>query len=125
MSLAIAVACIASLYQIYALGWRGVRLASLDRAAIEVAKNQLASAGVETTLEEGTVSGVSPEGVAWTSEIQRYNSFDSSDASLVLGSNAAVLPEAFWVRVKVVWNEGPTRPTRYLELQTLKLKSLP
>ena len=119
MALAIAVACLASLYQIYTLGWRGMRLASLDRAAIEVARSQLASAGVETPLEEGTASGVSEDGIAWASQIQRYVPPDGPDADFSDGRDTL---QAFWVRVKATWREGPARQERSLELETLKLK---
>ena len=116
VALAIATASIASLYQIYAVGWRGVRLASLDRAAIEVAKNQLASAGVETPLTEGTSSGVSAGGVEWTTEIRPY---EPADAVVTL--NEPDGPAAYWVSVKVAWREGLLRPQRTLDLTTIKL----
>lgn len=116
VALAIATASIAALYQIYAVGWRGVRLASLDRVAIEVAKNELTSAGVETPLAEGTASGVSADGVEWTTEIRPYA---LPDAPISL--NEPARPEAYWVSVKVAWREGPFHPERSLELQTIKL----
>ena len=118
VALALATASVASLYQIYTRGWRGVRLAGSDSAALEVAKNQLASAGLESPLAAGTTSGLSPEGVSWTSEIRAY--VPPGD-----GGSEAALPLAYWVNVKVVWREGPARPQRSLELQTIKLKRGP
>lgn len=118
VALAIATASVASLYQIYTLGWRGVRLAAIDSAALEVAKNQLASAGLESPMVEGITSGLSPEGVSWTSEIRAYEPPGG-------GGFEATGPLAYWVNVKVVWREGPARPQRSIELQTIKLKSGP
>jgi general secretion pathway protein I len=122
VALAIAVASVASLYKIYAVGWRGVRLAEIDSAAIEVAKSQLASAGVEAPLQEGTASGVAPGGIAWTSEVRSYVPPNGLDAP---PSAQAKAPQAYWVRVRVTWNEGPARPERSLELETIKLKLNP
>lgn len=118
VALAIAAASVASFYQIYTLGWRGVRLAGLDHAAIEVAKNQLASAGVETPLTEGTTEGVSSGGIAWTSEVRPYESPGQLNGT-------PSQPSPYWVRVTVVWTEGPARPERSLELETVKLAGPP
>ena len=120
VALAIAAASIASLNQIYVLGWRGMRLAGLDQVAIEVAKNQLASAGVELPLIEGTTSGVSPEGVAWTSDIRPYVQPETTTLAPL-----AAAPLAYWVSVHVTWREGPSRPERSIDLETLKLATSP
>ncbi len=123
VALAIAVASVTSLYKIYAVGWRGVRLAELDSAAIEVAKSQIATTGAETPLVDGTVSGISPNGIAWTSEIRSYE--PPNDQSLPPSPSAqAKAPKAFWVRVRVTWKDGPSRPERSLELETIKLKAM-
>jgi general secretion pathway protein I len=125
VALAIAAASVASLYQIYALGWRGVRLAELDRAAIEVAQNQLASAGVETALQDGEDSGVSPEGIKWATKIVAYESADAASLPPLEGGqneSKQQLPLVYRVRVTVEWKEGPARPNRVLELETIKLQ---
>jgi general secretion pathway protein I len=124
VALAIAAASVASLYKIYAVGWRGVRLAGIDSAAIEVARTQLASAGIETPLEDGTFSGVSPDGIEWTSEIRSYLPPDEQGIPFPPSAEAKA-PQAYWVRVRVVWKEGRARPERSLELETIKLKVSP
>ena len=116
VALAIASASIASLYQIYALGWRGERLAALDNAALQAARNQLASAGVETPLEAGSASGVSGDGISWSQDITPYAGETGTERSGLT---------AFWVSVRVGWREGPARPERSYELKTIKLKSTP
>ena len=121
VALAIATASMAALYQIYAVGWRGVRLAGLDRAALEVAQNQLAAAGIVTPPSEGTTSGQTPDGIAWTAEIRPYAAPDDSAAA----SASFEKPKAYWVTVRAVWKEGPARKERVLELETIKLTGAP
>ncbi len=116
VALAIASASVASLYQIYTLGWRGVRLVGIDATALRVAQNQLASAGVETPLEVATASGISSDGIAWTSDITAYEGATAAEPSGL---------SAYWVSVRVVWREGSARAERSLELRTLKLKRSP
>ncbi len=127
VALAIASASVASLYKIYAVGWHGSRLAALDRAAIGVAQNQLASAGAEFALVDGEVRGVSPDGIAWTTKIERHAVLDAGallpfDGTSSRGKQA--LPAAFRVLVTVEWKEGPARPNRVLDLETIKLQKV-
>ena len=95
-------------------GWRGVRLVRMQSAALEVAKAELAAAGFDGALVEGTVSGETAEGFAWTRDVSRYRSRLSDDEDT---RGAA----GYWVTVSVRWHEAPFRPERSLELRTLKL----
>ena len=73
----------------------------------------LKRAGVETELQDGEQSGVTPDGLVWTARIERYHPPGADDGAL--------RTTAYWVTIVVRWNAGPTRRTRSLQLKTLKL----
>ena len=53
-------------------GWKGVRSVRMEQAALIVAKAQLATAGVESSLVDGTEEGTTEAGFHWTRDIRRY-----------------------------------------------------
>ena len=95
-------------------GWKGVRLVRMEQTALMVAKAQLAAAGVESILTEGTAEGSTPDGFHWTRDIRRYEPVDGdgAEASAIAG---------YWVNVSVSWRVDPFRPERSVQLTTLKL----
>lgn len=118
VALVVATASIASLYQIYTFGWRAVRTANLEAAALVLAQNQLAAAGVETPLAEGSWSGELLPGLRWTSRIQPYVTFEGAFEDIVARG-------AYWVDVRVEWADGGHLPARSLHLTTIKIGKTP
>jgi general secretion pathway protein I len=96
-------------------GWSGIARVSKEKAALQLATSQLAAAGVESPLREGTVEGVTADGFAWSRDVSRYN---PEDSDLLTDPNAMA---GYWVRVGVSWQDGPRRPQRTLELSTLRI----
>ena len=84
-----------------------------EGAALRLAQSRLAAAGVETELQDGEQSGMTPDGLVWTARIERYHPPGADDGAL--------RTTAYWVTIVVRWNAGPTRRTRSLQLKTLKL----
>ena len=76
-------------------GWRGVKLVRMESAALEVAKAELAAAGFDSALVEGTESGETADGFAWTRNVSRYQSRQRDDEET---RGAA----GFWVTVSVL-----------------------
>ena len=95
-------------------GWKGVRLVRMEEAALQIAKAQLAAAGVEGTLVEGSEEGTTPEGFTWTRDIRRHVSAEENSAA-----PAAIA--GYWVSVSVRWTDGPRRSEKTIELRTLKI----
>lgn len=114
VALAIFVTVVAALQRGLAGGAHNLRLATLETAALQVAKSRLALAGVETPLSEGQSSGATADGIAWTTDIRRY-------ALPGANRNESADPAGYWVTAGVRWSEGPRRPERSLELKTMKL----
>ena len=104
----------AAVQQCLSGGWRGVRLVRMQTAALSVAKAELAAAGFETALVEGTQSGETADGFAWTRDVSRYQYHLRDDQEQTAAPG-------FWVTVSVRWREAPFRPERSLQLRTLKL----
>ena len=65
MALVIFVACYLLIHEGLSLGWRGVRLAQSETAALQVAQGRLAAAGFDAPLSDGQRSGET-DGYAWT-----------------------------------------------------------
>ena len=95
-------------------GWKSVRLARMDEAALQVAKAQLATAGVESPLAEGAEEGATAEGFTWRRDIRRHVAAEES------GATPAPIA-GYWVTVSVSWADGPRRTGKSIELRTLKI----
>lgn len=95
-------------------GWKGVRIVRMEQAALSVAKEKLAAAGVDTTLIEGTDEGSVDDGFHWIRSIRRHVPAGSD------GLETAALA-GYWVSVSVTWQDGPLLAERSVELSTLKL----
>lgn len=112
---AVFVLVISSLYQGLSAGWRGLRKATAEDQAVAVARAELASRGVETPLATSSASGVTPEGIAWQTDVRPYAGLSSQPESKSSF-------QAFWVTVTVRWREGRLSPEHVLDFTTLKLR---
>jgi prepilin-type N-terminal cleavage/methylation domain-containing protein len=114
VALVIFVACYLLLYQGTSLGWRSIQVVHMEAAALQVAQNRLALAGIDPPLQEGRQTGRTDDGFDWSVDVRRSPQAQSGDASPArLGG--------YWVTVQVDWREGPLRAARSLRLTTLKL----
>lgn len=113
VALIIFVAGYVVVHQSVSLAWHGAQIAWTEGAALRLAQSRLAAAGVETELQDGEQSGVTPDGLVWTARIERYHPPGADDGAL--------RTTAYWVTIVVRWNAGATRRTRSLQLKTLKL----
>jgi prepilin-type N-terminal cleavage/methylation domain-containing protein len=123
VALTIFVAGYVVVHQSVMLAWRGARIAWAEEAAVRLAQSQLATAGVETRLQEGEERGRTPDGFAWTRRVELYRS--PSVANLPESSGRAGRIAGYWVTVTVRWRGGLLESTRSLELKTLKLAARP
>jgi prepilin-type N-terminal cleavage/methylation domain-containing protein len=111
VALTVSALLMAAAYRGLALGTRGMRVGNTEARLLEVAKNELARAGVETPLVESEYSGRSGT-VDWTLTISPYvGEFDEEGAFRT--------PRAFWVEVKARIQGRPVK-----RLTTLKLDGL-
>lgn len=115
VALIIFVAAYLLIHQALSLGWRGVRLAQSETAALQVAQARLAAAGLEQPLAEGNTSGEA-SGYSWTTIVRRVSSEPGAAPSTLSG---------FWVTVSVNWRDAAVRQTRSVQLTTLKLAVRP
>jgi general secretion pathway protein I len=115
VALVIFVACYLLIHEGLSLGWRGVRLAQSEMAALQVAQSRLAAAGLDEPLAEGTREGIA-DGYPWTMDVRRREEAQAAAASPLA---------AFWVTVAVPWRDGFAGRTRSVELTTLKLVARP
>jgi prepilin-type N-terminal cleavage/methylation domain-containing protein len=107
---------LSALYQGLTVGWRGLKKANAEDAAVAVLSFQLATTGVETPLQTSTTSGTTPDGVSWQTAITPYAATEPATGSpqpTYLG---------YWVNVVVRWTEGRFAPEHTLQATTLKLK---
>lgn len=112
VALAISALLMAAVYRGLALGTRGLRVSDVEARLTEVARTELARAGVETPLVEGEQDGRSSN-IDWTVKISPYVS------PVDPAADAFGKPRAFWVEVKV---RAQGRPAR--RLTTVKLREL-
>ena len=111
MALVIFVACYLLIHEGLSLGWRGVRLAQSETAALQVAQGRLAAAGFDAPLSDGQRAGET-DGYAWTMDVRREDRSGGSTASPL---------SAFWVTVAVSWRDRSERRPRSVQLTTMKL----
>lgn len=107
---------LSALYQGLATGWRGLKSAKAEDAAIALLSQRLASSGVETPLQSSTMSGRTLEGLSWQSDITPY----AGNAST--GNSSGGDYQGYWVTVIVRWNNGRFSREHSLQATTLKLK---
>ena len=107
---------LSALYQGLTTGWRGLKKASAEDAAVAILSQQLASRGVETPLQAGTTSGATPDGISWQSDITPYAG-GTPDANV-----ARPAYSGFWVNVTVRWKEGRFGAEHTLQATAFKLK---
>lgn len=108
VALTISALLMAAAYRGLALGTRGIRISDVEARMLEVAKTELARAGVETPLVEGTQSGRNGS-IDWTLSISPHHA--GADAF-----GAFRKPRAYWVAVEA---HARGRPPR--RLMTLKM----
>ena len=72
MALTIFVAGYVVVHQSVMLAWRGAQTAWAEEEAVRLAQSQLATAGVETRLQEGEARGRTPDGFAWVRRVELY-----------------------------------------------------
>ena len=101
------------IHQAVSLGWRGAQIAWTESAALRLAQSRLAAAGAETRLEEGELSGETPDAYKWTTRTERYRAPGHEDVAKKVAG--------YWVTVTVSREGGILRPTRSIQLKTLKL----
>lgn len=116
VALAIATLLAAALYRGLGVGWRALRIADREAAAVDVARARLAGIGVETPLAEGQRAGVAAGGIQWSETISPHG-VDEDDFAPREGG-----PQLFRVTVEVRWSDGSGRAERHLSLVTLKLR---
>jgi general secretion pathway protein I len=114
VALVIFVACYLLIHEGLSHGWRGVRVAQSETAALRVAQGRLAAAGLEEPLSEGQRSG-EMDGYAWTMDVRREDRQGISASPL----------SAFWVTVTVGWRDRSERRMRSVQLTTIKLVTQP
>ena len=115
LALIVFTACYILVQQSVSNSWRVVRAAQSEEIALAVAQRQLALAGIETPLEEGSSSGRAENGYDWSVDIRRY-----LPPGEPVGATSAPVA-AYWVDVTVRWRENALRPARALSLRTIRL----
>ena len=99
-------------YSTFVTGWRaGPRITGESRA-VAIARAQLAAAGVETPLSEGSSSGTT-NGYDWRVNIMRYEPRSKSPARSRL--------TAWSISVEVTFSEALASAPRTIRLATVKL----
>lgn len=112
LSLVILSAVLVVLHQAMAGGWHAVAAAEQKKVAVQIAKAELARAGVATPLVAGTTTGKAGNGIAYEVTITPYVSPNADWRQPA--------PEAYWVRVLVSYRIGLRPAPRSIELTTLK-----
>lgn len=130
METIVAVALFAGMFVLLNRGlttsWQGVRRADLDAGAVALATAQLASAGIETPLVDGTRTFGQQGLFRWDLSIDKYAEPPDDSAKEVAvrdvsrSANAAALT-AYWVSIVVSWSSGVQQSPRQLRLRTLRL----
>jgi prepilin-type N-terminal cleavage/methylation domain-containing protein len=113
VALIIFVACYLLMQQGISLGWRSIQVAHAESAALQVAQNRLAMAGIDPPLQEGLQTGRTEDGFEWSVDVRRLTQSQMDSVQTRLA--------AYWVTVHVNWREGPLRTARTLRISTLKL----
>ena len=123
VALTIFVAGYVVVHQSVMLAWRGAQTAWAEEGAVRLAQSQLATASVETRLQEGEARGRTPDGFAWVRRVALYR--PPPGAGAPDGGGRAGRIAGYWVSVTVTWRGGPLQSARSLELKTLRLAARP
>jgi general secretion pathway protein I len=99
------------LYRGISSGLRVSAAADDSQAALLLAQERLAAAGIETPLQPGRMEGLEGE-MSWQLALRPYIAADEADRAARL--------QAFWVTATVNWRDGRAGRSRSLELTTLK-----
>jgi general secretion pathway protein I len=121
VSLAILTLALVALVQIFAVGFRGVRLSELDAAALQLATSQLARAGTEAPLAAGRQQGTTSGGLEWSVAIEPYAAPQQVGTEVRIAGGL----EAYWVTAEVRWQDSAFAAAQTLSLRTLKIKTVP
>lgn len=111
VALAISAMLTAFAYRGLVIGTRGARVSTVEASMLEVAKDELQKAGVETPLSEGTQNGRTGH-VDWTLVVTPYRA-PSDGLAAALGK-----PRAYWLEIETCAEGRPPR-----RLTTLKMVS--
>jgi prepilin-type N-terminal cleavage/methylation domain-containing protein len=102
-------------------GWQAKRRADQDVKAVAFAAAQLASAGIEVPLVDGTRT-LGQQGVfSWALMIDKYTESNDEAGDATRRTVARLVVAAYWVAIDVSWPSGPLLKQRTLRLRTLKL----
>lgn len=106
-------------FELFTTGMRRASDLEERAAALAVAQSRLASAGVETTLKEGSASGQTDDGrYQWTTTIAKSDE-GKADPNQPIQTAYGL----FRIDVKVTWR-GSDQRDHSLELATLQLGSI-
>jgi len=114
VALIIMIAAATILYRGLSGGLRASNAADMADAALLVARQRLAMAGIATPLTAGREQGAEGD-VLWQVDLRPYSVADQP------GQAAQAAPlRAFWVTATVTWRDRPAARPRSLRLTTLK-----
>jgi general secretion pathway protein I len=116
VALVIMIAAATILYRGLSSGLRVSGAANGAEAALLVATQRLAAAGIETPLRAGRQEGTEGD-VAWEVEMRPYGADPEAERASSL--------QAFWTTATVTWRDGRGSRPRSLRLTTLKLRRAP
>lgn len=108
-----------------AMGWRGIRLARSDSAALGLARAKLAAFGIENDLAEDKELTGEDNGLQWRIAARKYAQPGAATNAGRPGFDQPSRIVPYWVTVTVSWRDRPMGPARSVELTTLKLEAAP
>jgi general secretion pathway protein I len=111
VALVILTLSLAALIEIFGGGFRGIRDAEVESAALHLARQQLELAGAEARLGEGERRGMA-QGLEWRIVVEPYRPPRSAAA--------AGAPEAYWMTSEVRWRPSAMARQRSVTLTTLR-----
>lgn len=103
-------------YRALEVGTRGAHLAERDASALTIAQNRLDEAIAIGPRPELTRSGVTPEGMSWTTTFSDVQSTQTESSTPIRLKR---------IDVRVSWRDSPGRPPRDLTLTTLMAAGAP
>jgi general secretion pathway protein I len=104
---------VVAVVQIFGIGFLGIRSSELDTVALQLARSQLARAGVEAPPAAGRRDGVAGNGMAWTLIVEPY--------AAPAGEGRTAASNAYWITSEVRWRPSAFAATQAVQLRTLKV----